>query len=149
MPLRQARTQLPRRRPPRCCRHLAQLRTGPSVLNQKFVSLLGGLRLQRAEAEAFDAGQDVGRGLGPAERLWGGVVLVDEAGDGGLEPCHALVNTAPDLLFGDEGEESLDLVEPRRAGGREVDVPARALDQPVADQLRLVSGVVVHHHMHV
>ena len=30
-----------------------------------------------------------------------------------------------------------------------MDVPPRALDEPVADHRRLVGGVVVHHEMHV
>jgi len=119
-----------------------------SVLVQKFAALCGisglsGLGLLGADAEAFDAGEDVGGGLCPAERLGVGVVPLDEARDGGLELGDALVDAAAYLLVGDEREGALDLVQSRRAGGREMHVPARALGQPVPDQLRLVRGVVV------
>ena len=76
-------------------------------------------------------------------------MLVDEAYDGGLELGDALVNAAADLLFGDQGKEALDLVQPRRTGRRQVDAPARALEHPVPDQLRPVRGVFVHHEVDV
>ena len=47
-------------------------------------------------------------------------------------------------------KKPLDLVQPRRAGRASgARGPARALGQPVPDQLRLVRGVVVHHEMDV
>ena len=70
-------------------------------------------------------------------------------GDGCLEGGEAAVNAASDLPRRQHGEEALDLVQPRRAGRGEVDVPARPSHQPIADQRRLVSGVVVHDEMHV
>lgn len=41
----------------------------------------------------------------------------------------------------------LDLIEPGRTGGREMDMPARPFGEPVADQWGLVRGVVVHDEM--
>ena len=52
-------------------------------------------------------------------------------------------------VVGQQGEEPLDLVDPGGRGRREVDVPARPLGEPVADQLGLVGGVVVHHEVDV
>ena len=117
----------------------------PSVLTQKSTALCGGFSSCVADVEAFNVGEDVGGRLGPAKRLGGSVVLVDEARDGRLKMGNALVDAAAYLLFGDQGEEELDLVEPRCVGGRQVDVPARALNQPASDQLRLVCCIVVHY----
>src|SRR3546814_6887927 len=47
------------------------------------------------------------------------------------------------------GEEALDLVDPGGGCRRQMDMPARALGQPVADGLGLVRGVVVHDEMDV
>ena len=59
------------------------------------------------------------------------------------------MDAASDLLFGHQGEEALDLVTPGCSGGGEVDMPARALGEPIADRFGLVGGVVVHHQMDV
>ncbi len=53
------------------------------------------------------------------------------------------------LLLGDQREEALDLVQPGRTGRRQVRVPARTLDQPVADHLGLVGRVIVHDQVNV
>lgn len=52
--------------------------------------------------------------------------------------------TARDLLVGRERQEELDLIDPGGPGRRDVSVPARSLVQPVADQLGLAGGVIVH-----
>ena len=59
------------------------------------------------------------------------------------------MNPAPELLFGQEREGALDLVEPGGAGRREVDMPAGMPGQPALDGRGLVGGVVVHHQMDV
>lgn len=59
------------------------------------------------------------------------------------------MDAASDLLVGDEGEEALHLVDPRRARWGEVDMPAWSLCQPLANWLGLMGGVVVHHKVHV
>ena len=108
-------------------------------------------------AAALDGGEDVVGGLGPAEGLGIGVVRIDEGTDIMLELLGGPVDAAPELLFGEQGEEALDLIEPSiaarsirrhrhaghrpargRAGRGEVDVPTRRLGQPVADRLGLV-----------
>ena len=116
-----------------------------------------------AVSEALDAGQDVGGGLGPAERLGVGIGLVDERGDRIVQRGEAATDAAAELPIGQQGEEPFHLVEPsiaarsircRRhagqrparggAGRRVVDVPVRPLAQPGADRRCLVGGVVVH-----
>src|SRR5262245_5275301 len=59
------------------------------------------------------------------------------------------MDAAPDLAFSEQGKKALDLVEPGCAGGGQVDVPARPLGQPTADQRRLVRGVVVDDEMNI
>ena len=59
------------------------------------------------------------------------------------------MDPAPELFFGQEREEALDLVEPGGAGRREVDMPARMAGQPTLNGRRLVGCVVVHDQMDV
>jgi len=59
------------------------------------------------------------------------------------------MHTAPDLLFGESGEPALDQVEPTGRSGREVQMEARALGQPVANQLGFMGAVVVQNQMHL
>lgn len=57
---------------------------------------------------------------------------------------------APELLFGSRWRaNALDQVEPTGRSRREMQMEARTLGQPVANQLRLVSAVVVQDQMHV
>ena len=72
---------------------------------------------RRFAAHRLDGSEDVVGGLGPAEGLGIGVVRVDEGLDVVLELLGGAVHAAPDLLFGEQGEEALDLIEPGRAGG--------------------------------
>ena len=61
----------------------------------------------------FDGGDDFGGIGGPAERLGMGVVLVEEAIDGGLEVRKRTEDAAFQAPLGEFGEESLDGIEPR------------------------------------
>ncbi|MET4312801.1 hypothetical protein ABIC01_005812 [Bradyrhizobium sp. RT4b] len=63
-------------------------------------------------AEAFDGSKDVISELGPSDRFGIGVVSVDERSDVSSEGGDAAIDAAPDLLFGEEREEALDLLEP-------------------------------------
>ena len=83
----------------------------PSVLIQKFLSTLS-LDGEGTAAKPFDGREDVVGGLGPAEGLGVGVAGVDIGGDGRLQLLDGAVSTALDLLFGEEREEPLDLVDP-------------------------------------
>ena len=108
---------------------------------------MGGI--EGTQTEAFDGGEDVVGGLDPAERSRVGVDGVDVAPDGVFEFLGRAMDPAPELLFGQEREEALDLVEPGGAGGREVDMPAGMAGQPTLDSGRLVGCVVVHDQMDV
>lgn len=68
---------------------------------------------------------------------------VDEGSDVGAERSHTAIDAAAYFALGDEGKEALDLIEPGRACGRQMDMPARPFGQPIADQRRLVRGVIV------
>jgi hypothetical protein len=49
------------------------------------------------------------------------------------------------MVIGQQSEEALDLVDPRRGGRRVRHRPARAFCKPVTDQLDLIAGRAVHH----
>jgi hypothetical protein len=53
------------------------------------------------------------------------------------------MDTAAELLVGEQSEPPLHLVEPRRVGGREVHVEPGVGSQPLHDRRRLVGAVVV------
>ena len=59
------------------------------------------------------------------------------------------VRTALDLALAKDGEPTLDQVEPRSGGWREVQVVARVAGKPGLDRRRLVSAVVVHDQVNV
>jgi hypothetical protein len=86
--------------------------------------------LSIVSAETFGGSEDVVGGLGPFEWLGIGIVMTDEVHNVSAQGLEA----APDLLVGDEREEALDLNEPGRTGGHEMDMPARPFGEPVADQ---------------
>jgi hypothetical protein len=67
------------------------------------------------------------------ERFRIGVVGIDERADATLERLDGAMDAAPDLLSGDQGEKALNLIDPRGTGRREMDMPVRALGQPIAD----------------
>src|SRR5581483_12312856 len=75
--------------------------------------------------------------------------MADEVHNVGAQSLDAAIDAAPDLLVGDDREEAFDLIEPGRAGWREMDMPARPFGEPVADQRGLVRGVVVHDEMDI
>ena len=66
-----------------------------------------------------------------------------------LQGGHASERAAPDAFFGDLGEESLDLVQPRSARWREVDLVPGSFGQPALNAGGFVGRVVVHHQMNV
>jgi hypothetical protein len=74
---------------------------------------------------------------------------VDEGADIGRQFADTAMDGSAELLVGEVGEEAFDLVEPGRAGGREMDMPARTLGEPGVDRRRLVGGIVVHHQMDI
>lgn len=69
----------------------------------------------------------------PAKWLGVGVVMRDKRVDALHELLDACERAATDCLVGDQGEEALDLIEPRTVGRDEVHVPTRPTRQPSLD----------------
>ena len=86
-------------------------RADPSVPIPKFLFNFG-MNVEGSLAESFDGSQDVVGGFGPAEWLGIGVAGSDIAVDGGFELSRRAMGAALDLLFGQQREEALDLVDP-------------------------------------
>src|SRR5208283_3344956 len=80
---------------------------------------------------------------GPGEGFGRLVVLGEEAVDCGLEIDDTPEDAALEAALDENGEETLDSVEPTGRGGSEVEGPARVTPQPF-DHLRvLVCGIIV------
>ena len=105
--------------------------------------------LNGSGAEALDACQNVVCRLRPSEGF--GIVIdgVDVILDGLFQFLRGAMNTASQLLFGQQGKQALDLVQPRSAGRGEVDMPVRPLGEPCSDGWGLVGGVIVHDQMDI
>ncbi len=88
----------------------------------------------------FEACEDVICGLGPYERLGIAVVHVEVLADGLLELPGRSMRAAADVVLRQRGEPALDLVEPGRRGGGEVDVESRVAREPGLDRGRLVDA---------
>src|SRR6202521_6417814 len=94
-----------------------------------------------------DGGDDfVGVG-DPLERRRGGVVIVEEAVDGGLEVCDGSEHAALETPLGQDGEEALDGVEPGGRGRGEVERPAGMARKPPSHDRMLVGGLAVEDRM--
>ena len=99
--------------------------------------------------KSCDAGEDLVGRLRPHEGLGGGIVEGDVVRDGGLQGMRAPMGAALDLFLGQRREPAFDQVEPRTAGGREVEMKAGPLDQPPMDPRRLVGPVVIENQLDV
>jgi hypothetical protein len=95
-----------------------------------------------------DAGEDFVSGLGPDEGLGRVVGNSEIVSNGGLQFAHAAMGTAPDLFVGRGSKEPFHEVDPRGAGGREVEMEAWPFGEPAPDQHRLVRAIVVQNEMH-
>ena len=92
---------------------------------------------------AFDGGDDF-VGIGdPFEGFGIGVVVVEEAVDGGLEVGDRSEDAAFQATLGENREEALDGVEPGGRGRCEVEGPARIAREPPAHGRMLVGSVIV------
>ena len=87
--------------------------------------------------------------FGPDKRFGVGVVALQILRDGVDQLGHALERAATNSLLRDLPEPSLDHVQPRTAGGNEVQVEARVLGQEPLHHRALVRRVVVHDQMQV
>ena len=99
-------------------------------------------RLLEGDSASLDLLDDLVGRLRPDERLRVGVAVLDVVLYGGDQLGDA-GEAAPLQPFGGElPEPPLDQVQPRRAGGREVEVEAGVLGQP-GDDVRVLVGAVV------
>jgi len=73
----------------------------------------------------------------------------DELVDGGFQFFGRAVDAASELTICEQRKPAFHQVQPRGGGGREVDMEARPLGEPVLNQLGFVSAVVVHDEMDV
>jgi hypothetical protein len=97
--------------------------------------------------KALDGSEDLVSAFGPNEGLRVAVRDVDVITDGALKLEGAAMRAATKLPVSQFGEKALDLINPGRALGREMDMKARASQQPALDQRRLVRAVVVEDEM--
>ena len=83
-------------------------------------------------------------GLGrPDKWLWILVVNADVVCDGRFEFGHAGEHTTTQRIHGQGSKESLNPVQPRRRGGRELHVDARMFLKPREHRRAFVGGIVV------
>lgn len=108
-----------------------------------------GMRLECAASISGDAVQNLISRSGPNEWFGIFVVRVDKLSNRRLQFSDAAECAAPDSFVGEFGEPSLNQIQPGAIGRRKVDMESRALGQPVADDRRLVSAVVVEDEVNV
>lgn len=92
-----------------------------------------------------DGNDDLVRVFGPAEGLRALIILFDEAVDGGLEGDNGVEHAAFEPTVGQLGEETLNGVDPRRRGRREVEGEPLVRPEPCDDFGVLVGRVLVEH----
>src|SRR3984893_2717861 len=93
--------------------------------------------------------EDLIGGLHPHKGL--GLLVVDGEVEtnGVLQGAGAAMSAAAELLLGEGREPALDLVDPGGVGGCVMDLEARMAEEPVLDQVGLVSAVVVEHQVDI
>jgi hypothetical protein len=97
-----------------------------------------------ALGETSDAGQDFVRRFRPNKRLGIFVVRADVFANGGFQFFRTSEYAASNSLVGNFGEPTLHQVDPRRVGGRKVQMESRPFSEPCPDERRLVGTVVIH-----
>ena len=93
--------------------------------------------------------QDLIGRLGPNEGLGMLVVEPQILSDRAFQFAGAPMTAAPDLFEGQRGKPALNQIDPRAAGGREVDMKPGPFRKPASDRRGLVRAVVVQDQMHV
>jgi len=82
-------------------------------------------------------------GFDPDEGFWIFIVSGNECCDGVFKGFEASVCPSFYLLISQFSKPPFDQVQPRRTGGSEMKVEARALNQPVSDKRGLVCAVII------
>ena len=88
-------------------------------------------------------------GFMPDEGFWILVVVLDEALEGSFQFFGGAMDAAPELLFSEQREAAFYQVEPTGRSGREVEMKAGPLYQPVTNQLCFMGAVVVQDQVHI
>jgi hypothetical protein len=88
-------------------------------------------------------------GRGPNKRPRVSIVIVDVLPHCALKTWDTCISSSPNKAPGNLREESLDLIEPACARGREVNSEARVVCEPAFHSRRLVSTVVINYEMDV
>jgi hypothetical protein len=114
-----------------------------------LVSLLGVVvdEFLDADLDKLDLGEDLVGGGSPSERLRVGVPGGDLVTDLGEQHIDRGEGAATDRLTGDDRKSGVDLIDPRRSDGSEVELHVLVCLQPGHDVRRGVRGQVVQHHM--
>ena len=94
-------------------------------------------------APAPDGGDDLARVGDPLERFGLGVVIFEEAVDGGLKVDEGSEDAALEPALGQDRKEAFDGIEPGSRRRGEMEQPARMTRQPCPHGGMLVGGVVV------
>ena len=94
-------------------------------------------RFERTLRESRDTRENLVSRLRPHKRLGIDLMGLDEFLNGRFQLRHASVGATPQLLVGQLREPSFDEIQPRPIRRREMDVKARPLGEPVADERRL------------
>ena len=95
-----------------------------------------------------DRGDDFVWVCGPGEGFWIIIGLGDEAVNGCLEIDNGSEYPAFESALGEFGKETLDGVEPRAGGWREVEDESRVAGEPLTHLRMLVGGVIVEDDVH-
>ena len=85
-----------------------------------------------SSTNSFEFGEDGVGGGSPLERLRMGVVVSDELLDLAHQLGKGAAGVTADGALCDEAEPALDLVDPRRIGGREMQIVTGSLCEPGA-----------------
>ena len=104
-----------------------------------------GLSGESGSGEAGDGGKDLVCRFGPVEGLGLLVMDGDELSDCSFQFLNTAMRGTLNLALCKSCKPALDLVEPGSMGGGKVQMIARPLLQPVADQRSFMGAVVVQH----
>src|SRR5665647_2465589 len=118
----------------------------PGIASQRKYSKGAELLVSRVSNSVTVTGdrlEDLVGGLGPDEGARVFVPVRQPVADVGAQLAHRTVDAAARLARGQLGEPALDEVQPRGAGGGEVQREARMGEQPAPHRRGLVGGVVV------
>jgi hypothetical protein len=103
--------------------------------------------LLHAESESLHLVEDLVSGLDPLEGHATFVVCLDVRETRVPQLGDARVRSALERLRGQQSKESLDEVQPRRVGGREVKLETAMPQQPPMDRRRPMGRQIIQHHM--